>query len=298
MDGLLDKMDGLQAGGRNHFHAGCSMICMCPDGSYASPLRKDSGFQMHVGLTSTTKKHTVRISHAVDRNGWWTVSFDLSTGSTSSSARAYAVIDVCDGARSETFGASGTGKVHCAFSVMVDNYSEAVYNFVDIELYGYASVPEVSNLMVERGNMASEYEPAPEDMVSASAGKALEERLDALEAWKGLFPCFVVPLRCIRRGQAIPAESQVSGGLMAMYWITSATNGVPGPGAISSTPVYGHYGNSLSVTETTVTMGSGVRMKVSVGPINDYGNGFQVVNTSGTDVTDQYVLNGIVFGTK
>lgn len=298
VDGLLERMGNLQVGGRNHYHEGLGMICMCPDGSYASPVRTETGFRMHTGLTVLTAKHTVRISNAIDGNGWWTVSFDLSTGSTSSSSRAAATIDVCDGDKSDTFEASGTEVVHCVFSVMVNNYTEAVYNFVDIEIAGRRSVPEVSNLQVERGNVASEYEPAPEDMVSASAGKALEERLDALEAWKGLFPCFVVPLRCIRRGQAIPAESQVSGGLMAMYWITSAKNGVPGPGAISSTPVYGHYGNSLSVAETTVTMGSGVRMKVSVGPMNNYGNGFQVTNTSGTDVTDQYVLNGIVFGTK
>lgn len=298
VDGLLERMENLQVGGRNHYHEGLGMICMCPDGTYASPVRTETGFLMHTGLTSLTAIHTVRISHAIDGNGWWTVSFDLSTGNNSTSSRAAATIDVCDGDKSDTFEASGTEVVHCVFSVMVNNYTEAVYNFVDIEIAGRTSVPEVSNLMVERGNMASEYEPAPEDMVSASAGKALEERLDALEAWKGQWPFFCVPLRNITKGAATPDISQMTEGFMAVYWITQASNGTPTVGGTSSTPVYGHYGYMLSVSESTVMLGNRTTLKVSVGPMNDYGNGFQVLTTTGTDVTDQYVLNGIIFGTK
>lgn len=307
VDGLLERMENLQVGGRNHYHEGLGIICMCPDGSYASPVRTETGFRMHTGLTSLTAKHTVRISNAIDANGWWTISFDLATGSTSTSARAAATIDVCDGDKSDTFEASGTEVVHCVFSVMVNNYTEAVYNFVDIEIAGRTSVPEVSNLQVERGNVATDYRPAPDTTLTgtsdsrplaASAGKVIGGRLDALEAWKGQWPCFCVPLRNITKGAATPAESQVTSGLMAMYWVTQASNGTPTVGGTSSTPVYGHYGYMLSVSESTVMLGNRTMLKVSVGPMNDYGNGFQVLTTTGTDVTDKYVLNGIVFGTK
>lgn len=213
-----------KVGGRNYYHAGCGLLCMCPDGTYASPLRKESGFILHTTILNLTQVHVVRISGAITANGWWTVSFDLSTGTTHASALVFASIDVCDGASSETFSASGKAVTHCTYSVEVTNQSDSVYNFVDIELYGRYTVPAISRLKIERGNVPTDYDFAPEDTVAAinlsPNTAAIRASKIALEGYTTINGHFSVD----EQGNAHMVDAHVAGRFYHPYTIITKDN--------------------------------------------------------------------------
>lgn len=138
--------------------------------------------------------------------------------------------------------------------------------------------------------------------LSANMGRQLSSQISSLagtvntiNAWKNKMPeVGCVPIRNLARGQATPEESKVKEGWLAVYWIMANFS----TGGEVSSPIIGSSSNALNNIEVPVMMGTGTKLKVTVGAMNDYAKGFTVKNEQGVDVTNSYRLWGIVFGTK
>lgn len=138
--------------------------------------------------------------------------------------------------------------------------------------------------------------------LSANMGRQLSSQISSLvgtvntiNAWKNKMPeVGCVPIRNLARGQATPEESKVKEGWLAVYWIMANFS----TGGEVSSPIIGSSSNALNNIEVPVMMGTGTKLKVTVGGMNNYANGFTVKNEQGVDVTNSYRLWGIVFGTK
>lgn len=117
-----------------------------------------------------------------------------------------------------------------------------------------------------------------------------------IDTWKNKIPEFVcVPIRGMSKGQATPEESKLNSGAMAIYWIMHKSRKDFGV----STPAIGVYSQSLACYGQQVSMANGEKLELTTGYMNNYGNGFKVVNVSDRlESTENYILYGIVFGTR
>lgn len=106
-----------------------------------------------------SQKSAIRIPNVIDKNGEYTVSFEFKG---SQNTQVGFKIDMCD-IGSKWFGTTSDNTwkkvVH---TVKVTNYS-GVYNFIDFQDISWAYI-FVRNLKVERGNKATDYTQAPEDL--------------------------------------------------------------------------------------------------------------------------------------
>lgn len=148
----------LQAFGRNYFKKSTSIISLygtptidrnhpdCPNGVYL------------VGDSSETS--AVRFVNVINSNGYWTISFDL-RGSQGVDFAGF-TIDICDGDSYRVTVTPDNDWRHHEFTVNVQNYTSNVYNFVDFEMITWAYL-YVRNLKIEKGSIATDWTPAPED---------------------------------------------------------------------------------------------------------------------------------------
>lgn len=152
-------VNAVQVGGRNYFISSQRTIntwggvtyeadnSNCPYGFYA--------------VGDSDNINTLRIANVIKSNGYWTLSWEM-RGSQSSPVSVTA--EICDtgGTRFYTTG-DNTWK-RFSLTVNVTNYGDgSIYNFVDFENFQWAYF-YVRNIKVEKGNKATDWTPAPEDV--------------------------------------------------------------------------------------------------------------------------------------
>lgn len=165
-----EKVDGLEIGGRNFYSKNTPISSRYR----TSVTNRNEGETINGFKITSVDPYTnnyVRLAKVINGNGWWTVSFDVRSDDAT-----HVRIDIADRFDALQGGyreiSSEWRRVTC--TVDVDNYSEAMYHFVDIGTSPYeANSIEVRNIKVEKGNKATDWTPAPED---------IEAQIDAINA--------------------------------------------------------------------------------------------------------------------
>lgn len=151
-----DEFNKLTIGGRNHFKKTSPYNGW--DGATGSKNETHARNGLQIDYTGHDAG-TMRISEVINSNGEWTVSGYIF--STVDQAKVKVQIADVD-AWNSTIG--NTAWTRFEGTVNVTNFSNDVFNFVDIEAYGVTGSIYIVDLKVEKGNKATEWTPAPEDM--------------------------------------------------------------------------------------------------------------------------------------
>lgn len=161
---VAEEVGKMQIGGRNYFKKSTPVIPLYEAPQYIE--RMDSINGLH--LTGKNGGNSaIRMPNVIDSNGLWTVSFDTK-GTQDTNGLAF-IIDVCDntkttaGESAEVYLTSDNKYHHHEYTFNVQNYSSNVYNFVDFENLGWLYI-YVRNLKIEKGSVATDWTPAPEDI--------------------------------------------------------------------------------------------------------------------------------------
>ncbi|MCR4258231.1 phage tail protein [Streptococcus uberis] len=109
-----------------------------------------------------TKDGTIRIYNVINSDGWWTVSFDIKG---SQSLAVNVDVDICGQGVTKVLTNSTNTYERKSVSVNVTNYSKnpSVYHFVDFSNFSFAYF-WIDNIQIEKGNVATDYEQATEDI--------------------------------------------------------------------------------------------------------------------------------------
>lgn len=109
-----------------------------------------------------TKDGMVRLYNVINSDGWWTVSFDIKG---SQSLAVDVTVDICDQGITKIWTNTTNTYERKSISVNVTNYSKnpSVYHFVDFANFAFAYF-WIDNIQIEKGNVATDYEQAPEDI--------------------------------------------------------------------------------------------------------------------------------------
>ncbi|WP_203268822.1 phage tail protein [Streptococcus uberis] len=120
---------------------------------------------------NSTKDGTVRIYNVINSDGWWTVSFDIKG---SQSLAVNVDVDICDQGQTRIWTNATNTYERKSISVNVTKYSTnpSVYHFVDFANFAYAHF-FIDNIQIEKGNIATDYSPAHED---------IDEKIDSNQA--------------------------------------------------------------------------------------------------------------------
>lgn len=111
---------------------------------------------------NSTKDGTVRIYNVINSDGWWTVSFDIKG---SQSLAVNVDVDICDQGQTRIWTNATNTYERKSISVNVTNYSKnpSTYHFVDFANFAFAYF-WIDNIKIEKGNVATDYEQATEDI--------------------------------------------------------------------------------------------------------------------------------------
>lgn len=160
-DGLVTTVQNLSVGGRNYFKKSTVMI--------NTGINKNSEFRPWDSETpngfkvtgNSTKDGVVRLYNVINSDGWWTVSFDIKG---SQSLAVDVTVDICDQGQTKIWTNATNTYERKSISVNVTNYSKnpSVYHFVDFSNFAFAYF-WIDNIQIEKGNVATDYEQAPED---------------------------------------------------------------------------------------------------------------------------------------
>lgn len=129
-----------------------------------------------------TKDGTIRLYNVINSDGWWTVSFDIKG---SQSLAVDVTVDICDQGQTKIWTNATNSYERKSISVNVTKYSTnpSVYHFVDFSNFAFAYF-WIDNIQIEKGNVATDYEQAPEDVdakIDTKADQALtQEQLNLL----------------------------------------------------------------------------------------------------------------------
>lgn len=109
-----------------------------------------------------TKDGMVRLYNVINSDGWWTVSFDIKG---SQSLAVDVTVDICDQGITKIWTNATNTYERKSISVNVTNYSKnpSTYHFVDFSNFAFAYF-WIDNIQIEKGNVATDYEQAPEDI--------------------------------------------------------------------------------------------------------------------------------------
>jgi len=161
--GSQAQVDALEVGGRNYYKKttpldSFQMGALSHDdvNGYPSAGGSPDGFYS-TGISGGTGN--VRLIDVITGNGEWTISGEM----ISNSAGWYPYFDICDqgGVYKPLDGPDvWTRFIH---TVNVTNWSSDVYNFVDFTGMPYVYF-NVRKLKIEKGNKATDWTPAPEDV--------------------------------------------------------------------------------------------------------------------------------------
>jgi hypothetical protein len=144
-------------GGRNYFTKSTSI-----SGANVTGISRNSenGF-IFTGAESGYR--VVRVNRVITENGWWTISGYIRG---SQNVTVSAIVDICDvGSKVISAGADNMWS-YFSVSVEVKNYTPAAYHFVDIVPDG-GKYYYIKDFKVEKGRLATDWSPAPEDTEDA-----------------------------------------------------------------------------------------------------------------------------------
>lgn len=160
----------LEVGGTNTFSSKTTFGPTNVNAIVRNPPEAPRGFSF--GTVNANPK-VLRIYNVVTGNGFWTVSGRIRGNQNVSIGIR---IDICD--QNSTLVTTTADNTFTYFKVTaeVKNWSAAVYNFVDLEPQGWANYI-IDDLKVEKGNFATAWSPAPEDVASANALSLLDTRV-------------------------------------------------------------------------------------------------------------------------
>ncbi|MGJ1314364.1 phage tail protein, partial [Sphingobacterium multivorum] len=127
-------------------------------------------------------KTNIRFTKVINSNGWWTISGYVRGDQ---SLEGGFDIDFCDGDTKRFYFTSDNNWTYFEYSYNVTNYSGELYNFVDFGALGWLYY-FFKDIKVEKGNKATDWTPAPEDLQaqitdSVVASKAYADAQDALK---------------------------------------------------------------------------------------------------------------------
>uniref|UniRef100_UPI002898C849 hypothetical protein n=1 Tax=Sphingobacterium multivorum TaxID=28454 RepID=UPI002898C849 len=151
-----NAVDAIKVGGRNYYKKLTNVEALA--GSH-SLVKTDTGFDI-IGTVSNDA--TVRLENVITGNGYWTISFEHKFGF---SAGYPLSIDFCDGTQM-SFVQQQTDFQKWEFTSYVDNYTPDLYHFIDINGLT-AQVHSFRNVKIEKGNKATDWTPAPEDITNS-----------------------------------------------------------------------------------------------------------------------------------
>ncbi|MBB2148781.1 phage tail protein [Pedobacter gandavensis] len=155
-------VNNLQVGGRNYYWAGLNF-----NGYQGAALHWKSNTGMLIAGTSANTA-LMRLSRCITSNGWHTVSFDGWVDTVNWNATTQIV---CNDAYSSGALDFTTSSKRFTFTFNVQNWTDAVYNFIDFQgLSGQGY--RIENLMIEKGNKASDFSIAPEAVATDAQSKA------------------------------------------------------------------------------------------------------------------------------
>lgn len=164
-DGNLEE---IVIGGRNYFKKSTSVGIL-----YGTPTISNNNADAPNGLYlvgDSSGNSAARMYNVINSNGFWTISFDI-RGTQGTNNRAFTV-DICDRGGIPINLTSDNDWKHHEITIEVTNYSSNIYNFIDFEHLGWLYI-YLRNIKVEKGNKATDWTPAPED-VTAEIDKSID----------------------------------------------------------------------------------------------------------------------------
>lgn len=157
-DGNLEE---IVIGGRNYFKKSTSVGIL-----YGTPTISNNNADAPNGLYlvgDSSGNSAARMYNVINSNGFWTISFDI-RGTQGTNNQAFTV-DICDRGGIPINLTSDNDWKHHEITIEVTNYSSNIYNFIDFEHLGWLYI-YLRNIKVEKGNKATDWTPAPEDVTA------------------------------------------------------------------------------------------------------------------------------------
>lgn len=154
-----NKVNSLQIGGRNFYKKSTSITSLIN----SPTVQKEESADSRNGFKLTGKKDltcAIRINNVIIRNGSYVVSFWGKSNGTSTPN-----FNVCDIACSGNAQFTTSWKKF-ELKVNVNNYTDTVYHFLDIENLGWLYY-WLKDFKIEEGTKATGWSPAPEDIDSS-----------------------------------------------------------------------------------------------------------------------------------
>lgn len=154
-----NKVNSLQIGGRNFYKKSTSITSLIN----SPTVQKEESVDSRNGFKLTGKKDltcAIRINNVITRNGSYVVSFWGKSNGTSTPN-----FNVCDIACSGNAQFTTSWKKF-ELKVNVNNYTDTVYHFLDIENLGWLYY-WLKDFKIEEGTKATGWSPAPEDIDSS-----------------------------------------------------------------------------------------------------------------------------------
>lgn len=183
-DNAQADIDELEIGGRNYYKQDQEWIQVIPstdsDGvTHDLTFRRPhddcpNGFYMVGGKGNNG---TIRLRNVITDNGYWTVSFWV-RGSQSTAVSFK--LDICDSPAQTVMTTADNTWKKIEITALVDNYTEATYNFIDFSYVGWAYF-YIKNFKVEKGNRATDWVLAPEDMATAEDAERAQETANSAQ---------------------------------------------------------------------------------------------------------------------
>jgi hypothetical protein len=169
-DAANSKINNISVGGRNYFRRDTPIL---QQNKPLQIIKTDRGFKVF-GVSENDAN--ARMYNVITKNGYWTISFDVSTSLTPWSD---SFIDICDSVAYYFQTELAPNKHHVEITVNVTNYSAEVYNFIDFNRLS-GQWYDFDNVMVENANVASGgWRAAPEDL-QADLDLAISQSSEAM----------------------------------------------------------------------------------------------------------------------
>jgi len=180
-DDATNKVNAIQIGGVNTYSKTIPLNKITTNGT----VNRLGDYEWQLVGSNSDQNVAFRISNVITSNGWWTISFDIRG---SQGGEYPLLVDVCDNHAGTALTNSDDQYRRVSFSVLITNYTAALYNFVDFKcpawVYYY-----VRNIQVEHGNKATAYKKSQQD---------IDEKITALDYLKA----------------ALTGSTEISGGLV------------------------------------------------------------------------------------
>ncbi|OPC36140.1 phage tail protein [Elizabethkingia miricola] len=156
---VQEKIDAVQIGGRNAYKKSTPIDPLNVDFQREHP---DAPNGFYAVGRNNPDVNNIRLWGVISGNGEWTVSFEMRG---TQSVVVGLDVDICDLGLQHFNTTNDNSWKKYSLTVNVTNYSAEVYNFVDFSKFEWAYYL-IRNIKIEKGNKATDWTPAPEDIQS------------------------------------------------------------------------------------------------------------------------------------